>query len=78
MPSYEISINNEEWNNYTIANPTFNQPGPIDIILGAEYYTEIIKKGLYKSSSGILGRNTEFGWILSGNKYVNHNENIKV
>lgn len=67
LPSEHLSINTEIWQNDILADPTYQQPGPIDIILGAKEYGEIILEGLHKTDDGLLGQNTELGWILSGN-----------
>lgn len=53
--------------NIMLADPTFNVPGPIDILLGAGMYAEIIKNGTRKfNSNQLLLQNTELGWMLTG------------
>ncbi|XP_055848408.1 uncharacterized protein LOC129913631 [Episyrphus balteatus] len=54
------------WKNYLLADQTFNQPGPIDVIIGADVYPSIICDGIKKSENGTLAQNTELGWIISG------------
>lgn len=52
--------------NQILADPTFNKPGPMDGILGAKEYGEIILNGVNKSRNGILCQNIEFRWTVSG------------
>lgn len=50
-----------------LADPTFGTPSKIDLLLGAEVYSQIITEGLIKgSASQPLAQNTKLGWILSG------------
>lgn len=51
----------------TLADPTYNTPGKIDMLLGAEVYAEILVDGIKKhSEENLMAQNTIFGWILSG------------
>lgn len=50
-----------------LADPEFNVPGRIDLLLGAPIYGYLLLPGLIKISPTIpVAQNTEFGWILSG------------
>ncbi|XP_058457005.1 uncharacterized protein LOC131434354 [Malaya genurostris] len=54
-------------NNIILADPKFNEPGPIDVILGAEYYYDLLTDGRLKlSEGGSTLQQTVFGWIVSG------------
>ncbi|XP_073965607.1 uncharacterized protein [Choristoneura fumiferana] len=59
-----------EWTdieNLPLADPTYATPGKIDILLGAEVYSEILIDGIVKQAQGsLIAQNTIFGWILSG------------
>lgn len=61
--------------NLQLADPSFNLPGTIDLLIGADAYPDIIQDGLLRGPSGApIAQSTVFGWILSG--YVpssNHN-----
>ncbi|CAH2109132.1 unnamed protein product [Euphydryas editha] len=50
--------------------PTFNgytTPGRIDILLGAEVYSNVLLSGIMKHPTiNLLAQNTIFGWVLSG------------
>ncbi|XP_066585528.1 uncharacterized protein [Prorops nasuta] len=51
----------------TWADPNFHMPGVIDVILGVDAYTTIIRQGL-KHIDGhcLIAQNTVFGWTFSG------------
>ncbi|XP_071057555.1 uncharacterized protein [Onthophagus taurus] len=67
LPNKNLPISSDEhWTNKILADPTYNIPGPIDAIIGAEEYGKIIQDGIHKAEHGLLGQKTEFGWILSG------------
>ncbi|CAK1583310.1 unnamed protein product [Parnassius mnemosyne] len=59
-----------ELDNLSLADPQYRSPGKIDVILGVDVHSGIIKEGLIKHPSaepgGPLAQNTELGWILSG------------
>lgn len=50
-----------------LADPNFNIPGKIDILIGAEYFYDIIKPGkLVAKNANLTLQNSEFGYILAG------------
>nr|XP_049467011.1 uncharacterized protein LOC125908346 [Anopheles coluzzii] len=50
-----------------LADPSFNRPGTIDIILGATHFYEILRIGrLSLGDSMPTLQETEFGWVVSG------------
>lgn len=54
--------------NLKLADPDFNVPGPIDILLGADIYSMIIDEGILRRDlSSPVAQHTKLGWILSGN-----------
>ncbi|XP_026333270.1 uncharacterized protein LOC113240236 [Hyposmocoma kahamanoa] len=63
-----------------LADPSFDTPNRIDILLGAEVYSQILLEGLIRGSSGsVVAQHTRLGWILSGkihseNQEINHGE----
>ncbi|KAG5892692.1 hypothetical protein JTB14_011153 [Gonioctena quinquepunctata] len=59
-------MDTDRWQNNILADPTYNESGPIDILVGANEYEKIILEGLKTIESGLIGQDTEFGWILSG------------
>lgn len=70
LPSSYISI--ENWShisNLKLADTQFNKPGPIDILLGAEVFSQILKEGRITSNNKNLPTaiETVFGFVLMGN-----------
>ena len=54
--------------NIRLADPTFYSPGPVDGIIGAEYFLQLLKQGQFKiPGQDIVFQNTVFGWIVAGN-----------
>ncbi|KAJ0169499.1 hypothetical protein K1T71_015086 [Dendrolimus kikuchii] len=50
-----------------LADPWFGIPNKIDLLLGAEVYSQILLEGLVKGLPGsVIAQNTRLGWILSG------------
>ncbi|KAJ8730047.1 hypothetical protein PYW07_017085 [Mythimna separata] len=50
-----------------LADPEFATPGKIDILLGAEVYSDVLLDGVIKHpESNLLAQNTILGWVLSG------------
>ncbi|XP_054083397.1 uncharacterized protein LOC128920334 [Zeugodacus cucurbitae] len=54
------------WKNKLLADPNFNKPSRIDVVIGADLYPKIMKAGIIKAD-GLLGQATMLGWIVSGN-----------
>lgn len=51
----------------TLADPEFNCPGPIDMLLNADVFSSALLPGLKKGEPGQPNAlNTHFGWILMG------------
>lgn len=70
LPEQKICSNAFNWidiTNLELADPEFNHPNKIDILLGADVYGCIIRTGIVKSpSSTLIAQSTTLGWILSG------------
>ncbi|XP_062703824.1 uncharacterized protein LOC134286256 [Aedes albopictus] len=50
-----------------LADPGFHEPGPVDLIIGAEFYFDLLKEGRKKmSDDGPTFQETVFGWVVSG------------
>ena len=50
-----------------LADPTYFEPGPIDIILGADAYGSFIRPRIFRQPSGkLIAQETLFGWIILG------------
>lgn len=60
-----------------LADPTYNQPGNIDLLLGADVYAQILLEGVIKGPNGSpIAQQTTFGWVLSGK--INQNSKFKI
>lgn len=68
MPSQTLNIDNwEHLKKLQLADPTYYQPGHIDILLGVEVYNEVLLPGLIKGVTGSpIALQTQLGWVLSG------------
>lgn len=67
MPHQEIDI--EKWphiKRLKLADKGFHIPSDIDMLLGAEFYSKIVKSGLIKRNKAPTAQNTTFGWIMFG------------
>uniref|UniRef100_A0A1B0DAL2 Uncharacterized protein n=1 Tax=Phlebotomus papatasi TaxID=29031 RepID=A0A1B0DAL2_PHLPP len=55
----------DELSNIILADPEYYHPGPIDMILGADVYIEVVRNNIKKSKNGrVFAQNTHLGWIL--------------
>lgn len=65
-----VPIDKQQWQHLdglTLADPQFLQPRQVDIIIGADVYHQIIRKGLKKGPiNSPIVQLTAFGWIISG------------
>lgn len=68
LPPQPIELKN--WNhleNLQLADPTYGQPGPVDVLLGADTYPSIIQNGVMKGSPGEpIAQQTTLGYIITG------------
>ncbi|XP_046422348.1 uncharacterized protein LOC124180644 [Neodiprion fabricii] len=68
LPSFRLLV--EDWphlRGLNLADPSFAHPGQIDVILGADIYSNIIGQGVRRGAPGTpIAQETQFGWVLSG------------
>lgn len=69
LPTASFSISNWDYlENLKLADPQFNMSGPIDLLLGADIYSELILNGVIRSDQRYpVAQQTKVGWILCGN-----------
>lgn len=64
------SIHRSAWEHISqleLADPKFDDPRPVDMLIGADVYAELIENGLKKGPNGApTAQKTKIGWILSG------------
>ncbi|UYV83162.1 hypothetical protein LAZ67_23000039 [Cordylochernes scorpioides] len=73
--------NNPVWphlNNLKLADPEIYIPRPIDIIIGADLYLDLIEPGLIKGPRDApSAMNSKLGWIISGRSNMPNNTTAK-
>ncbi|XP_072400667.1 uncharacterized protein [Diabrotica undecimpunctata] len=53
--------------NLILADPRFNEPGPVDILIGADHFWDLLMVGQVKLGKHLPTlKKTQFGWIVSG------------
>lgn len=63
IPSADLAA----FSDLKLADPGFCSPGPIDIIIGSDYYGQIIINEIIRGKNpGIFAQNTIFGWVIMG------------
>ncbi|KAF9423426.1 hypothetical protein HW555_001235 [Spodoptera exigua] len=69
LPTASFSISNWQYlDNLKLADPQFNLSSPIDLLLGADIYSELILNGIIRSDERYpVAQQTKVGWILCGN-----------
>ncbi|XP_050547611.1 uncharacterized protein LOC126909236, partial [Daktulosphaira vitifoliae] len=58
-----------------LADPKFNEPSHIDLLIGAELFFTLLRGEHVTLSDSITLQNTVFGWVIAGR--VNSNENTE-
>lgn len=53
----------------TLADPTFFESQPVDMLIGADHFWDLLEEGRLRLSSGPFLQNTKLGWIVSGPFY---------
>lgn len=68
LPSQKL--HNCHWPEFqaiTLADPEFDIPSKVDMLLGAEIYGQVLREGILQGQPGTpTAQNTALGWILSG------------
>jgi len=68
IPNTQINLDNINIPHHLrLADPSFNMPGEIDLLLGAERFWSILCVGQFiLDASGLMMRKTKLGWIVEG------------
>uniref|UniRef100_A0A1A9ZRN3 DUF1758 domain-containing protein n=1 Tax=Glossina pallidipes TaxID=7398 RepID=A0A1A9ZRN3_GLOPL len=53
QPNHSLDVSEWKIPNINLANPYFNQPGKVDILLGAVYYFKLMQKGKIELSNDL-------------------------
>ncbi|XP_073961651.1 uncharacterized protein [Choristoneura fumiferana] len=79
LPSRTITTRPNAWQHLTgldLADPSYYQPGRVDMLLGVDIYAHILKNNIIKGPPGSpCAQNTSLGWILFGDIIDNSSEN---
>lgn len=71
-PTPQTPITPGHWahmSSLSLADPSYNIPGPIDLLFGADLFPSVLLDGTQKGQPGEpLALNTVFGWVLMGPK----------
>ena len=69
LPVHHVPFDSK-WKHLTslsLADPTFERPGRIDILLGVNVFADVLRQGQQTGPAGSpVAFATEFGWVLSG------------
>ena len=72
LPLQSISFN-PKWNhlsNLQLADPSFGQPGRIDLLLGVDIFAEVMLHGRRQGPQGSpVAFETQLGWVLAGSTH---------
>ena len=69
IPDKEIDVSTmRHVNNLNLADPTFNVPNKVDLLLGADVIEDILLDNKIKDN-GLCIRDSVFGWVVSGPVY---------
>ncbi|XP_071053586.1 uncharacterized protein [Onthophagus taurus] len=67
LPNFVVNANDLQIpTNLRLADPSFNKPDKIDMLIGADYFWELLCVGQVKLPTGPIMQNTRFGWVISG------------
>ena len=61
-----------------LADPNFNEPDRIEMILGSNVFEEVVLDGKFTAVNGIHFRNRVFGWIAPGKHPESHPTHSKI
>jgi len=69
LPSHPVPFK-QEWSHLSdldLADPTFGQPGRVDILLGVDAFVAVLCHGRRYGPPGTpVAFETQFGWVLAG------------
>lgn len=80
LPGKKVTMKNwGKLDQLCLADPAYDVPNKIDILLGAEVYSQILMEGVLRDPIGTLvAQCTALGWILSGAVSSSSNSSITV
>lgn len=73
-PYCKIEASKQEIKHLVLADENFDEPAPVDALLGADVYAQIISNELYRHKHGAIMQSTSFGHIILGKFKIMKNE----
>lgn len=64
--------------NIQLADPTFNNPSEVDILIGIYYFWDLFLKDSIRLSSGTYLKETVLGWIVAGPLDYHKDDNTRI
>lgn len=77
-PFHLVHASKQEIEHLVLADPNFDIPAPIDALLGAEIYAQIIGSDIYKHKDGAIMQATSFGHMVIGKFQTKQASNLPV
>lgn len=79
LPQVEVNVNKLHIpGNMPLADVEFYTPSEIDVLIGADYYYEILLNGIFRLGKNLpILQNTQFGWVVAGNLPVSYLQSRK-
>lgn len=80
IPSKDYELDKHDLDKLTLADEQFNKARGIDIIIGADYYSKIIKPNIIRfKNTELLAQLSIFGWLIIGKPLpIKINDKFKV
>lgn len=72
-PPFPIEAEKEELSSVMLADKNFDVPAPVEALIGAETYTKIIGKEIYRHKEGAIMQSTQLGYIVLGKLSIRKN-----
>ena len=66
LPEYDLDIDDLNIDHLQLADPEFFKSAQIDILLGMDYYHEVIQEKRQQLPRSFWAQQTIFGWVISG------------
>lgn len=63
-------------NNVQLADPTFHESLPIDLLLGVDVFWDLLIVGRMRLANGPYLQNTKLGWVISGSVHTQSQQRI--
>ncbi|XP_055942037.1 uncharacterized protein LOC129972081 [Argiope bruennichi] len=77
IPSKQFDIDTLELDSFNLADVSFNEPGDVDILLGAQIFYELLRSGQIRfPGTDIVFQNTVFGFVATGSVSIENETTV--